>query len=75
VKHQVQIFQSSLAQRPQLIAAGGDELPAHAAFLDPVALQNTFHRGTVVPRGQSRHHAFSHRTLQFSVLLQLSVAL
>jgi hypothetical protein len=35
--HQIQIFQTSLAQRPQLIATRGHELPAHAAFLDSVA--------------------------------------
>jgi hypothetical protein len=65
----------SLAKRPQLIAAGLYELPAHAAFLDPVAFDNTLYRSPIVPRGQPRHHAFSHRSLQFPALLQLIVAL
>src|SRR6202158_2369579 len=63
------------AQHSQLIATGGHELPAHAAFLDPVAFQNTLHRSPIVPCGQSGHHAFPHRSLQFPVLLQLTVAL
>ncbi len=73
--HQIQILQSSLAQHSQLIATGRYELPAHAAFLDPVAFHNTLHRSPIVPRGQSGHHAFPHRSLQLSVLLQLTVAL
>ena len=59
----LQILQSSFAQRPQLIAAGGDELPAHAALLDPVAFQNTLHCSPIAPRGQSGHHALPHRSL------------
>src|SRR5205823_8425424 len=47
----------------------------HAALLDPVAFHNTFHRSSIVPCGQSGHHAFPHRSLQFPVLLQLTVAL
>src|SRR5437899_12961400 len=57
------------------MATGRNELPAHAALLDPVAFHNTFHRSSIVPCGQSGHHAFPHRSLQFSVLLQLTVAL
>src|SRR5713226_6114629 len=52
-----------------------NKLPAHAALLDSVAFQNTLHRSPIVPRGQSGHHALLHRSLQFSVLLQLTVAL
>src|SRR5260370_12091190 len=57
------------------MATGLYELPAHAAFLDPVAFHNTLHRSPIVSRGQPGHHALSHRSLQFSVLLQLTVAL
>src|SRR6266567_583783 len=57
------------------MATGRNELPAHAALLDPVAFHNTFHRSSIVPCGQSGHHAFPHRSLQFPVLLQLTVAL
>src|SRR5271170_760596 len=71
----MQIFEASFAQHPQLIATGLYELPTHAAFLDPVAFHDTLHRSPVVPRGQSSHHAFPHRSLQFSVLLQLGVTL
>src|SRR6266581_7110550 len=58
-----------------LIATGRNELPTHAALFDPVAFHNTLHRSSIVPRGQSGHHAFPHRSLQFSVLLQLTVTL
>src|SRR5260370_24594543 len=58
-----------------MIATGRHELPAHAALLDPVGSQNTLHRSPIVPRGQSGYHAFPHRSLPFSVLLQLTVAL
>src|ERR1700687_1001845 len=57
------------------MATGRHELPAHAAFLDPVAFQNTLYRSPIVPHGQPRHHALLHRSLQLSVLLQLTVAL
>jgi hypothetical protein len=40
-----------------------------------LAFQNTLHRSPIVPCGQSSHHAFPHRSLQFSVLLQLTLAL
>src|SRR4029077_20426301 len=65
----------AVRKHPQLIATGRNELPTHAALLDPVAFQNTLHRSPIVPRGQSGHHAFPHRSLQFSILLQLTVAL
>src|SRR5580700_6070205 len=58
-----------------LLATGRNELSAHAALRDPVPFQNTLYRSPIVPRGQPRHHAFPHRSLQFSVLLQLTVAL
>ena len=51
------------------------ELPTHAALLDSVAFQNTLHRSPIVSRGQLGHHAFSHRSLQLPVLLQLLVAI
>src|SRR6202047_5602825 len=57
------------------MATGLDELPAHAAFRDPVAFHNTLHCSSIVPRGQPGHQALLHRSLQFSVLLQLTVAL
>jgi len=72
--HQIQILQASLAQQWQLIAAGGHELPADTAFLDSVAFHHTFHRSPRVSRGQSRHYTFAHRSLQFSILLQLTLA-
>jgi hypothetical protein len=72
---QVQIFQASFAQHAQLIATGSDKLSAYAALLDPVAFQNTLYRSPIVPRGQPGHNTFPHGSLQFSVLLQLTVAL
>src|SRR5262249_62369258 len=63
------------AQGPQLIAARGHELPAHAAFLDSIAFHNALHRSPIVSRGQPGHHTFPHGALQFSVLLQLTEAL
>ena len=74
-RYQIQILPASLAQHPQLIATGLDELPTHTALFDPVAFHNTLHRSPVVPRGQPGHHAFPHRSLQFPVLPQLTVAL
>jgi hypothetical protein len=56
-------------------AAGRHELPTHTALLDPVRFQNTLYRSPIVPCGQPGHHAFLHRSLQFSVVLQLPVAL
>src|SRR4029077_4707088 len=73
--HQIQILQSSFAQQSQLIATGSNKLSAHTALLDPVAFHNTLHRSPIVPRGQPGHHALLHRSLQLSVLLQLTVAL
>ena len=73
--HQIQIFQAPFAQHPQLVATGRHELPAHAALRDPVPFHNTLHRSPIVPRGQPGYQAFPHRSLQFSVLLQLTVAL
>src|SRR4029077_13203632 len=57
------------------MATGLYELPAHAAFRDPVAFHNTLHCSSIVPCGQPGHHALPHRSLQFSVLLQLTIAL
>ena len=62
------LVRDHVAQCPQLIATGRNELSAHAAFLDPVTFHNTLDRSPIVPRGQSGHNVLLHRPLQFSVL-------
>src|SRR5580700_10318311 len=56
----------------KLIATGLYALPTHAAFLDPVAFQNTLYGSPIVPRGQSGHDALLHCLLQFPVFPFLS---
>src|SRR5437879_17271 len=51
------------------------EFPAHAGFLDAVAVQNALYRTTIVPVTQPGDEAFPHRALPPPVVLHTRIAL
>src|SRR5271166_3833212 len=69
-RHQIQIAEFFLAQFLQLRCTGLHEFAAHAGFLNPVAIDYTLHRPSIISRGQSRDDPFTHRALPPSVVLQ-----
>src|SRR5579875_2092318 len=73
--HQVQFVQFSLTELFQLRSAGLYELPAHARFLNAVAVQHALHGPAMVARAQPRDDPFAYRTLPPPVLLQSCVTL
>ena len=54
---------------------GVHEFPAHAGFLDAVAVQNALYRTTIVPVTQPGDEAFPHRALPPPVVLHTRIAL